>query len=88
MQNSLLQCYITECGGKNFHFIHPSADLDTVAPCTIRSAYEYQGQKCSACSRIYVPESLWPALQAKLEAIQKQLKIGDVSVYFIICLVP
>ncbi|EJD74554.1 1-pyrroline-5-carboxylate dehydrogenase [Loa loa] len=69
---------IGECGGKNFHFIHPSADLDTVAPCTIRSAYEYQGQKCSACSRIYVPESLWPALQAKLEAIQKELKVGDV----------
>ncbi|VDO21987.1 Delta-1-pyrroline-5-carboxylate dehydrogenase, mitochondrial precursor, putative [Brugia malayi] len=69
---------IGECGGKNFHFIHPSADLDTVAPCTIRSAYEYQGQKCSACSRIYVPESLWPALQSKLDAIQKQLKVGDV----------
>ncbi|VDM09515.1 unnamed protein product [Wuchereria bancrofti] len=69
---------IGECGGKNFHFVHPSADLDTVAPCTIRSAYEYQGQKCSACSRIYVPESLWPALQLKLDAIQKQLKVGDV----------
>ncbi|VDN04882.1 unnamed protein product [Thelazia callipaeda] len=69
---------IGECGGKNFHFIHPSADLDTVAPCTIRAAYEYQGQKCSACSRIYVPESLWPTLQAKLESIQKEIKVGDV----------
>ncbi|MCP9262247.1 Delta-1-pyrroline-5-carboxylate dehydrogenase, mitochondrial [Dirofilaria immitis] len=66
---------IGECGGKNFHFIHPSADLDTVAPCTIRAAYEYQGQKCSACSRIYVPESLWSALQTKLQAIQKKSKL-------------
>ncbi|VDK83185.1 unnamed protein product [Onchocerca ochengi] len=69
---------IGECGGKNFHFIHPSADLDTVAPCTIRAAYEYQGQKCSACSRIFVPESLWPALQTKLQTIQKEIKVGDV----------
>ncbi|KAJ8940003.1 hypothetical protein NQ318_012925, partial [Aromia moschata] len=51
---------IGECGGKNYHFVHPTADVDTVVNGTIRSAFEYCGQKCSACSRMYVPESLWP----------------------------
>lgn len=54
---------IGECGGKNYHFVHPSADVDTVATGTIRSAFEYCGQKCSACSRAYIPESLWPAVR-------------------------
>lgn len=53
---------IGECGGKNYHFVHPSADVDTVATATIRSAFEYCGQKCSACSRAYIPESLWPTV--------------------------
>ena len=39
---------IWECGGKNFHFVHPSADVESVVPCTLRSAFEFQGQKCSA----------------------------------------
>jgi 1-pyrroline-5-carboxylate dehydrogenase len=69
---------IGECGGKNFHFIHPSADMDSVAPATIRSAYEYSGQKCSACSRIYLPESQWQCFKDKFSAIHKQLKMGDV----------
>jgi 1-pyrroline-5-carboxylate dehydrogenase len=69
---------IGECGGKNFHFIHPSADMDSVAPATIRSAYEYSGQKCSACSRIYLPESQWQSFRDKFSAIHKQLKMGDV----------
>lgn len=51
---------IGECGGKNFHFVHPTADADTVITSTIRSSFEFCGQKCSACSRMYVPESLWP----------------------------
>jgi Aldehyde dehydrogenase family len=51
---------IGECGGKNFHFIHPTADVTSVVNGSIRSAFEYCGQKCSACSRMYVPESLWP----------------------------
>ncbi len=50
---------IGECGGKNFHVVHPSADIETVVNETLRSAFEYQGQKCSACSRLYVPRSLW-----------------------------
>lgn len=51
-----------ECGGKNYHFVHPSADVDTAAASTIRSAFEFCGQKCSACSRAYIPESLWPTV--------------------------
>lgn len=54
---------IGECGGKNYHFVHPTADIDSVATSTIRSAFEYCGQKCSACSRAYIPESLWPAVR-------------------------
>lgn len=54
---------IGECGGKNYHFVHPSADVTSVINGTIRSAFEYCGQKCSACSRIYVPQSLWPKVR-------------------------
>lgn len=50
---------VGECGGKNYHFIHPSADVESVINSTIKSAFEYGGQKCSACSRLYVPRSLW-----------------------------
>ena len=53
---------IGECGGKNFHFVHPSADVESVVMGTIKSAFEYNGQKCSACSRMYVPESLWSSV--------------------------
>ncbi|XP_017862465.1 PREDICTED: delta-1-pyrroline-5-carboxylate dehydrogenase, mitochondrial [Drosophila arizonae] len=70
---------IGECGGKNFHFVHESADIETVVTSTIRSAFEYSGQKCSACSRMYVPESLWPQIKEGLLREIKQLKIGDVQ---------
>ena len=50
---------IGECGGKNYHFVHPTADGATVAAGTVRSAFEFGGQKCSACSRMYVPRSRW-----------------------------
>ncbi len=50
---------VGETGGKNFHLIHPSADVTSALNHTIRAAFEYQGQKCSACSRLYVPRSLW-----------------------------
>lgn len=59
---------IGECGGKNFHFVHPTADVETVVTSTIRSAFEFCGQKCSACSRLYVPESLWP--KARIDLIE------------------
>jgi len=70
---------IGECGGKNYHFVHPSADPDSVVAGTIRSGFEYQGQKCSACSRMYVPESLWPKIKEGLVEKQKTLKMGDVE---------
>lgn len=69
---------IGECGGKNYHFVHPSADAQTVATATIRSSFEYSGQKCSACSRAYIPESLWPKIKPELLRLRDSLKIGDV----------
>ncbi|CAD0195831.1 unnamed protein product [Chrysodeixis includens] len=68
---------IGECGGKNYHFVHPSADVQTVVNATIRSAFEYCGQKCSACSRIYVPKSLADAIKHGLLVERAKLKIGD-----------
>lgn len=70
---------IGECGGKNFHFIHPSADIDTAVACTIRSAFEYCGQKCSACSRLYIPRSLHTPLMEGLLKERQKLKMGDVA---------
>ncbi|KAA0203415.1 hypothetical protein HAZT_HAZT004543 [Hyalella azteca] len=67
---------VGECGGKNYHLVHSSADVTSVVNGTIRSAFEYCGQKCSACSRLYVPKSLWP--QEGLVARQQELKVGDV----------
>uniref|UniRef100_A0A671FFC4 Delta-1-pyrroline-5-carboxylate dehydrogenase, mitochondrial n=1 Tax=Rhinolophus ferrumequinum TaxID=59479 RepID=A0A671FFC4_RHIFE len=66
-----------ECGGKNFHFVHRSADVDSVVSGTLRSAFEYGGQKCSACSRLYVPHSLWPQIKAQLLEEHSRIKVGD-----------
>ncbi|VDM73329.1 unnamed protein product, partial [Strongylus vulgaris] len=69
---------IGECGGKNFHFVHPSANADVVAAGTVRSAWEYGGQKCSACSRLYVPKSRWDEIFRKIKDIHGKIKLGDV----------
>lgn len=69
---------IGECGGKNYHFVHPTADVPSVIAGTIRAAFEFSGQKCSACSRAYIPESLWPQIKTGLIKIRDSLKIGDV----------
>jgi len=66
---------IGECGGKNYHFVHPTAEVKSVVAGTVRSAFEYQGQKCSACSRVYVPESLWGEVKEGLVETQKSLKV-------------
>lgn len=66
-----------ECGGKNFHFVHRSADVDSVVSGTLRSAFEYGGQKCSACSRLYVPGSLWPQIKGRLLEEHGRIKVGD-----------
>jgi len=70
---------IGECGGKNYHFVHPSAETPSVVTGTIRSAFEYQGQKCSAVSRLYVPESKWPEIKEGLIEAHKTLKVGPVT---------
>ncbi|XP_053723117.1 delta-1-pyrroline-5-carboxylate dehydrogenase, mitochondrial [Synchiropus splendidus] len=66
-----------ECGGKNFHFVHKSADVESVVSGTIRSAFEFGGQKCSACSRMYVPTSLWPRIRDGLVSIVQEMRVGD-----------
>ncbi|KAJ1522580.1 hypothetical protein ONE63_001765 [Megalurothrips usitatus] len=72
---------IGECGGKNYHLVHSSADVTSVVTGTIRSAFEYSGQKCSACSRAYIPKSLWPKVKEGLLKIRDELVIGDVTDY-------
>ena len=70
---------VGETGGKNFTLAHHSADRDMLATAVIRGGYEYQGQKCSATSRLYVPRSLWPKLRDQLVAEIETIKVGDVS---------
>ncbi|KAM4650707.1 delta-1-pyrroline-5-carboxylate dehydrogenase, mitochondrial [Discoglossus pictus] len=66
-----------ECGGKNFHFVHKSADVESAVNGAIRSAFEYSGQKCSACSRLYAPDSLWPQIKARLLEEHSKIKVGN-----------
>ncbi len=68
---------VGETGGKDFIMAHPSADAEALAVAMLRGAYEYQGQKCSAASRAYVPESLWPTVKKRLVADMKTLKMGS-----------
>ena len=70
---------VGETGGKDFIMVHASADVDVVATALIRGAFEYQGQKCSAASRAYIPASLWPALKARLRDELKSIRMGDVT---------
>ena len=67
---------VGETGGKNFHLLHSSADVSNAAIQTVRGAFEYQGQKCSATSRSYVPKSLWPQFKEQLVSLTKALKVG------------
>jgi len=68
---------VGETGGKNFSMIHNSANVDEVVAALIRGAYEYQGQKCSATSRAYIPQSIWPTLKEKLIGEMSTIKVGD-----------
>ena len=68
---------VGETGGKDFVFAHPSADIDGLATSLLRGAFEYQGQKCSAASRAYIPDSLWPQVAEKLRADIAQVKMGS-----------
>ncbi|KAL9007159.1 MAG: hypothetical protein Q9188_000093 [Gyalolechia gomerana] len=68
---------VGETGGKNYHLIHPSADVHNAVINTVRGAFEFQGQKCSATSRAYVPSSLWQQFKSKLIQETKALKVGS-----------
>src|SRR5436189_3494045 len=70
---------VGETGGKDFIVAHPSADVDAVATAILRGSFEYQGQKCSAASRVYAPSNLWPQLRERLVEQVRALKVGDVS---------
>jgi 1-pyrroline-5-carboxylate dehydrogenase len=70
---------VGETGGKDFVFVHPSADVDAAAAALVRGAFEYQGQKCSAASRAYVPEGLWPALRERLLGMVAEIRVGEVE---------
>ncbi|AEB47745.1 L-glutamate gamma-semialdehyde dehydrogenase [Micromonospora maris] len=70
---------VGETGGKDFIVAHPSADVDVLRTAMIRGAFEFQGQKCSAASRAYVPRSLWPELREDLIAEVESLTMGDVT---------
>jgi len=69
---------IGETGGKDFIVVHASADQEEVATAIIRGAYEYQGQKCSAASRAYIPASMWPKLKRSLVEQINEISMGDV----------
>ena len=70
---------VGETGGKDFIVAHPTANAEAVATAILRGSFEYQGQKCSAASRVYAPASMWPAIQEQLVAQVGELKYGDVS---------
>lgn len=69
---------VGETGGKDFIFVHESADIDVVVTALIRGAYEYQGQKCSAASRAYIPSNLWDSIKDNLIEQAKTIKMGDI----------
>jgi len=67
---------VGETGGKDFIMAHPSADVERVATAVVRGAFEYQGQKCSAASRLYMPASLWPDVRAEIFAQLDRVNVG------------
>ncbi len=70
---------VGETGGKDFIVAHPSADVGALATAIVRGSFEYQGQKCSASSRVYAPSNLWPELRERLAAEVSEVKMGDVA---------
>jgi len=68
---------VGETGGKDYIFVHHSADLEEAATAIIRGSFEYQGQKCSACSRVYAPASRWAELEGLLLGMAGQIRMGD-----------
>ncbi|MEI8201692.1 MAG: L-glutamate gamma-semialdehyde dehydrogenase [Bacteroidota bacterium] len=73
---------VGETGGKDFVFVHPSANADEVATALVRGSFEFQGQKCSAASRAYIPKSLWDSVKNKMKDMISQISVGDVKDFF------
>ncbi len=67
---------VGETGGKDFIFAHPTADIEALVVAMVRGAFEYQGQKCSAASRAYIPQSMWPEVRKQMENMMKGIKMG------------
>ena len=70
---------VGETGGKDFIVAHPSADAEAVATAIVRGSFEYQGQKCSAASRVFAPANLWPEIKERLVDEVKSIRMGDVA---------
>lgn len=70
---------VGETGGKDYIFAHASADVEALAAAIVRGSFEFQGQKCSACSRVFVPESIWSELKEQIQTATATLKMGDVQ---------
>jgi len=70
---------VGETGGKDFIIAHASADAEALAAAVVRGAFEYQGQKCSALSRLYVSKSIWPEVKERVTALMGELVMGDVA---------
>jgi 1-pyrroline-5-carboxylate dehydrogenase len=70
---------VGETGGKDFIVAHPSADVDALVAAIVRGSFEYQGQKCSAASRIYLPQSVWRAARERLAGEVRSIRMGDVA---------
>lgn len=70
---------VGETGGKDFVFAHPTAQVEPLVAALVRGAFEFQGQKCSAASRAFIPESLWAAVKPRLIEEAQKLKVGDVT---------
>jgi len=70
---------VGETGGKDFVMVHESANADEVATGLVRGAFEYQGQKCSAASRAYIPSTLWPDVESRLKQFMGEMKMGGVE---------
>lgn len=70
---------VGETGGKDFIFAHKSADIEALSAGLVRGSFEYQGQKCSACSRAFIPKSIWPKVEELLKSETASLKVGDVQ---------
>lgn len=70
---------VGETGGKDFVFAHPDCDLEALSVALVRGAFEFQGQKCSAASRAYIPKSIWPQVKEQIVAMTQEIKVGHVA---------